>query len=68
MDNVGDELYGLLGGDSRVMPRLNSFGELTNRDQDVRVAPRCLSERCDQIESLDGEWTGDSDGLERLRG
>jgi hypothetical protein len=68
VDNVGDKLYGLLGGDPRVMPRLNSFGELTNRDQDVRVAPRCLSERSDQIESLDGKCPGDGDGLESLCG
>jgi hypothetical protein len=70
VDNVGDELYDLLGGDPRprAMARLNPFGELTNRGLDVRVALRCLSERSDQIESLDGKCPGDGDGSESLCG
>ena len=66
MDDVEEEQNGLLGFDRRDWPSFYPLGKLVYGDRQVSVAPRRLFEQSNQIESLNYEWPGDGDRLERL--
>ena len=66
MDDVEEEQHGLLGFDRRDQPSFYPLGKLVYGDKQVGVALGRLFEWSNQIESLDYEWPGDGDRLERL--
>ena len=66
MDDVEEEQHNLLRFDQGDWPSFYPLCELVYGDKQVGVAPGCLFEWCNQIESPDYEWPGDGDRLERL--
>ena len=66
MDDVEEKQHDLLGFDRGDWSSFYPFGKLVNGDKQVGVAPGCLFEWSNQIESPDCKWLGDGDHLERL--
>ena len=66
MDDVEEEQHGLLEFDRGDRSSFYQLGKLIYGDKQVSVALGLLFEWSNQIESLDYEWAGDGDRLERL--
>jgi hypothetical protein len=66
VDNVKEELDGLLGVGFGDGFRLDPLGELVHRDKPMSETTRGLLERLDHVETRDRERLGEGDGLKRL--
>ena len=66
MDDVDVEQHGLLGLDRGDRPSFYPLCKLVYGDKQVGVAFERLFEWSNQTKSLDCEWLGDGDCLERL--
>ena len=66
MDDVEEEQYGLFGFNRGNQSSFYPLCKLVYGDKQVGVAPGCLFEWSNQIESLDCEWPGDGHCLECL--
>jgi hypothetical protein len=66
VDNVKEELDGLLGVGFGDGFHLDPLGELVHRDKQVSETTRGLLERPDHVETPDREWLGEGDGLKHL--
>ena len=66
MDDVEEELYGLLRFDRGNRSSFYPLYKLVYGDKQVGVGPRCLFEWSNQIESPNCERPGDGDHLECL--
>jgi hypothetical protein len=67
VDDVQEELDGLLGVSFGDGFHLNPLGELVHHDKQVSETTSGLLERPDHIKPPNREWPGERDGLKRLR-
>jgi hypothetical protein len=68
MDDVGEERHRLLGPDAVQGSDLDPLGEFVDGDQQVRVAPGCLLQGADEIQTPHSERPGDGYRLQSLSG
>jgi hypothetical protein len=59
MDDVGEECHRLFGPDAVQGSVLDPLGEFVDGDQQVRVAPVCLLQGTDEVQSPYGKRPGD---------
>jgi hypothetical protein len=68
MDDVGEERHRLLGPDVVQGSDLDPLGEFVDGDQQVRVAPGCLLQRADEVQTPHSKGPGDGYRLQSLSG
>ena len=66
LDYVGEELHGLLGLDLDDRSRLDPFGELVHRYQQVGVAPGHSLQWSDKVQSPHSEGPCNGNGLQSM--
>src|SRR6187455_806626 len=68
MDDVGEERHRLLGPDAVQGSDLDPLGEFVDGDQQVRVAPGCLLQGTDEVQTPYSKRPGDGYCLQGLSG
>jgi hypothetical protein len=68
MDDDGEECHRLFGPDAVQVSDLDPLGEFVDGDLQVRVAPECLLQGTDEVQSPYGKWPGDGYCLQSLSG
>src|SRR5699024_7018807 len=68
MDDVGEERHRLLGPDAVQGSDLDPLGEFVDGDQQVRVAPGCLLQGTDEVQTPHSKGPGDGYRLQSLSG
>jgi hypothetical protein len=68
MDDVGEERHRLFRPDAVQGSDLDTLGEFVDGDQQVRVAPECLLQGADEVQTPHSKRPGDGYGLQSLSG
>jgi hypothetical protein len=68
MDDVGEECHRLFGPDAVQGPDLDPLGEFIDGDQEVRVAPGCLLQGADEVQTPYSKRLGDGYRLQSMSG
>ena len=68
MDDVGEERHRLLGPDAVQGSDLDPLGEFVDGNQQVRVAPECLLQGTDEVQTPHSKRPGDGYCLQSLSG